>query len=159
MKNSELQNIFLEELQKQLGDWKFVKNERHFKKADGQMIWIFHISCINHTNDFDSIGDVAVEYKKGKERLCIIGAELGNIEGVGQKRFPVGDARQASSSAIALYNYFQLIGLPFLQRFSNPNEVVSTLKKGGKEAILISPLLNQHQEQINALSQHYGISI
>jgi hypothetical protein len=49
--------------------------------------------------------------------------------------------------------------LPFLQKYSNPSEAVCTLKNGGKEAMLISPLINQHQEQINALSNYYDIGI
>ncbi len=159
MKVSELQNNFLEQLQHHLDGWRFIKSDRHFKKVDGNVVWLFHISCINHTNDFDGVGNVAVEYKNGKERLCIIGAELGNIEGVGQKRFSVTNEHQAISSAKALSEYFKSIGLPFLQKYSNPNEVVSTLMNGGKEAMMISPFINQHQEQIDALRNCYGIGI
>jgi len=159
MKVSELQDIFLEQLQHLMDDWKFIKSERQFKKASGNVIWFFHISCINHESDFDGVGDVALEYKNGKERLCIIGAELGNIEGIGQKRFSVSNEQQAIVSAKALHSYFQAVGLPFLQKYSNPAEAVSTLKGGGKEAMLISPLINQHQKQIDMLSSHYEIGI
>lgn len=159
MKVLEIQNVFLERLQHLINGWKFIKIERHFKKAEGNVVCFFQISCINHQSDFDGVGNVAVEYKKGKKRLCIIGAELGNIAGVGQKRFSVRNERQALASAKALHGYFQSIGLPFLQKYSNPSEAVNTLKNGGKEAMLISPLINQHQEQINALSNYYDIGI
>lgn len=159
MKISELQNIFIDELKTFLPDWKFVKSHRHFKKTEKDTVWSFHISCINHTEDFDAVGDVAVEFKAGKERICIVGAELGNIEGIGQNRFPVSNSAEAKLSAVRLHEHFKEHGLPFLRRYSNPVEVVSTLKNSDKEAMLISPFINQHQEQINRLSSHYGISM
>ena len=134
MKVSELQIIFLETLQEQLNDWKFVKTRRHFKKVNGERTWFFHISCINHFDDFDGVGDVAIEYKDGKERICIVGRELGNIEGTGQKRFEVGSPKQAYSSALSMIAFFQRVGLPFLDKFSDPSKVISTLENGGEKA-------------------------
>ncbi|QSX33840.1 hypothetical protein JYB87_00875 [Shewanella avicenniae] len=157
MKVSELQNLFIEELKTLLPSWKFVKSYREFRKSENGVIWLFHISCVNHTSDFDAVGDVAVEFKSGKERICIVGAELGNIVGSGQHRFPVSNASEAKSSARELFEYFNQKGLPFLERFSNPEAVVDTLKRGGKEALLIIPLLDQHKEQIKQMSNRYGI--
>lgn len=154
MKISELQNIFIDELEGFLHRWKFIKKHRHFKKVNGNLVWYLHISCINHFDDFDVKGDVAVEFKDGKKRLAIIGAELGNIAGSGPKRFPVGSVSQAYSSAVALHESFQKIGLPFIERFSNPDEVVTVLKDGGKEAGLISPLSWLHQEQIIGIDEY-----
>jgi len=154
MKVSELQSVFLDELQHLMDGWKYIKSDRHFKKIQGNLVWLFHISCINHENEFDAVGDVAIEYKSGKKRLCIIGAELGNIEGVGQKRFPVCNEKQANRSAEEIYSYFQTIGMPFFLKYSNPSETIETLKNGGTEAILISPLINQHNEQIGALRNY-----
>lgn len=159
MKLSGLQEVHIAELIKLLDGWKFVKSRRHFKKVNGDVIWYFHISCINHADDFDSVGDVTVEFMNGKERLVIIGAELGNIEGVGQKRFPVKNSAQAKLSSDDIYKYFQTIGLPFLERFSNPEEVAAVLDQGDEKAMLISPLVDQHQKQILILSQHYGIKL
>lgn len=159
MKVSELQEIFIGELEKRLPEWKFVKRDRQFKLKRDDVVWFFHISCINHESDFDAVGNVAVEYLSGKERVCIIGAELGNIEGSGQTRFPVSSANEAISSSKCLYDLFVKVGQPFLHKFSNPNEVVSTLKRGGKEAMLISPLINQHEIQINRLCQEYSIGM
>ncbi|PKH29146.1 hypothetical protein CXF88_19705 [Shewanella sp. ALD9] len=84
---------------------------------------------------------------------------MGNIEGTGQCRFSVSKKQSAKSSAFELYEYFNERGLPFLRKYSDPTEVVGTLRNGGKEAMLISPFLNQHQDQINRLSSHYGISM
>ncbi|WP_284379977.1 hypothetical protein [Litoribrevibacter albus] len=159
MKASELQNIFIDELKVLLPDWRFVKSQRQFKRVEEGVVWLFHINCINHLDDFDAVADVAVEFKSGKENICIVGAELGNIEGVGQKRFSVTSATEAKSSAERMLCYFKAHGMPFLRKYSNPVDVISTLKQGGKEAMLISPLLNQHPEQINRLTNFYGVSI
>ncbi|MBB1390076.1 hypothetical protein H5185_11695 [Shewanella sp. SG44-6] len=94
-----------------------------------------------------------------KLRLCIVGAELGNIEGVGQKRFTVGNMQQAVESADAIYNYFSAVGIPFLKRYSDPNEVINTLRVGGKEAMLISPIVSLHKQQIDSLAQYFDASM
>ena len=131
-----------------------MKNQRHFKqKKRNDIMWFFHISCVNHVSDFDAIGDVAIEFLSGNNLVCMIGAELGNIEGSGQKRFPVSNAHEAAESARQLSKFFIEIGLPFLVRLSVPSEVVSVLKKGGSEATLINPLTSQHQSQITSLYQ------
>ncbi len=159
MKISELQNILIKEIHGLLPNWKFVKSARHFKKIDKQIGWFLHISCINHVVDFDAVADVAIEFKSGKERLCIIGAELGNIEGVGQKRFSVANPEQAKISAIQMYKYFERIGLSFLQKYSDPKTVVATLRDGHEEALLISPSSSSSEEIIFKLSQHYNIGM
>ena len=159
MKVSELQEDFIIELKKLLPEWKFVKRDRHFKLNQDDVMWFFHISCVNHVSDFDAVGSVPVEYLSGKDRVCIIGAELGNIEGSGQMRFPVSSPSEAIRSANSLYNLFGKVGQPFLRKYSNPNEVVSTLKRGGKDAMLISPLINLHETQINRLCKEYGIGM
>ncbi|ESE40221.1 hypothetical protein SHD_3350 [Shewanella decolorationis S12] len=159
MKVSELQEHFITELMTILPEWKFVKSQRLFKKKHGDLIWYLYISCINHDSDFDAVGNVAVEYLSGKERICIVGAELGNIEGCGQTRFPVSSLNEAIDSAHALFKFFEEIGLPFLTKYSQPKEVVSVLRSGGKSAMLISPLINQHETQIKNLCQKYGIGM
>ena len=128
-------------------------------KTIDEIVWHFHISCINHPDDFDCTGDVAVEFKANKVQLCIVGAELGNIKGVGQKRFTVGNKQQASETATAIYNYFNTVGLPFLEKYSVPNEVINILSVGDKEALLISPIASLHKQQIDSLVEHYGASM
>ncbi|MBP6519385.1 hypothetical protein [Shewanella sp.] len=155
MKISELQLIFIEELKILLPHWKFIKSNRQFKLKQKNVIWYFHIACINHASDFYAVGSVSVEYIIENERVCSIGAELGNIEGSGQTRFAISNPIEAKLSAQQLFAFFEKIGLVFLQRYSNPTEVISTLQKGGKEAMLISPIISLHQKQISSLTLHY----
>ena len=159
MKVSDLQSRFINELQTLLPEWEYVKSQRHFKKIDNDKHYYFHISCINHVNDFDAVGDISIEFKDGKNRICIIGAELGNIEGIGQNRFPVSNDVEARASAINLHQCFEKCGLEFIQKYSDPVLVVDTLKRGGMDAQLISPFLEQHDDQIIRMSRHYGINM
>ncbi|EHK9083450.1 hypothetical protein KCU26_000001 [Vibrio parahaemolyticus] len=154
MKVSELQEVFLIELGSLLSEWKYVKSQRTFKLKFGNCNWYLHISCINHVSDFDATADVAVEFLDKRKKLIIVGAELGNIEGVGQRRFPVASYDDAVGSARRLKLYFEAVGLPFLNLYSDPKVVLLSLKKGGKEAMLISPLLTLHDQQIEILSQY-----
>ncbi|WP_394176044.1 hypothetical protein [Thalassotalea litorea] len=159
MKVSDLQNRLIDRLKELLPEWKFVKGNRTFKRVVDGNVWHFHVSCINHESGFDCTGDVAVEFKSKTVQLCIIGAELGNIDGVGQKRFSVSNAQQATESADAIYSYFVKVGIPFLEKYGAPKEVVKTLEVGGKEAMLISPIANLHKQQIESLAGYYGFSM
>ena len=155
MKVSELQILLIDHLKPLLPEWKFVKSRREFKLKKGEVVWFLHLSCINHSSDFDAVADVAVEFLSGKQRVCVIGAELGNIKGVGQTRFPVSNPKEALVAAQNLYCFFEEIGMPFLKRFSEPAEVVSVLESGSEEAMLISTLNSEHKDQIRDMRQHY----
>lgn len=159
MKLSELESFFLEELEAYLPQWTYVKSKRQFKRIEKENIWYFHISCIKHVSDFDVVGDVAIEFKSKKERICIVGAELGNISGVGQKRFSVASKSQAKESALEIYRYFEKYGYKFCQVYSEPHNIIDTLKNGGKEALLLSPFVSNHEEQIFSLTKHFQISM
>ncbi|WP_428666995.1 hypothetical protein [Photobacterium swingsii] len=159
MKLSDLESLFIEELEAYMSEWTYVKSQRKFKKIVKGNTWYFHINCIKHVSDFDVVGDVAIEFKAKKERICIVGAELGNISGVGQKRFSVASESQAKESALEIYKYFEEHGCKFCRKYSEPHNVINTLKNGGKEALLISPFVSNHKEQIISLTNHIKISM
>lgn len=151
MKPSELHPIFINELRELLSDWRFVSTSRHFKRTIGSANLLFHIAWVNHTEDFDAIGNVAVEFLAGKKRVAVVGAQLGNIAGVGQTRHTVASVAGAKASALSLVQEFEKVGLPFLEKYSSPENVISALQSGGAEAQLISPIQNLHKGQVQAL--------
>jgi hypothetical protein len=151
MKVSELQTVLIRDMQALLSEWRFVSGTRHFKRQVGSVNWLFHIACVNHFGDFDAIGDVAVEFLSARKPVAIIGAQLGNIAGVGQTRHAVTSPENAGQAAQTLVAEFQRIGLPFLERYSNPANVLSVLQSGGTQASLISPLQEIRSGQIAAL--------
>jgi len=63
--------------------WKFVKSTRDFVQLHGTCKWYVHLSFANYGNNFNVAMDVAVEHLMKKQRICILGAELGTIRGTG----------------------------------------------------------------------------
>ena len=153
MKLAPLHSRFIEELSKDLNDWKFIAGNRQFRKKRPDQNFFVHVAFINHLNDFDATIDVAVEFVAGKERVCIVGAELGNIEGVGQVRHTVSSEQSAVSAAREAIAHLKKVGFPFFERYGNPHNVTAALKAGGEVARLISPLTQSHSQQITALER------
>ena len=118
MKVSKLHTAFLQELGALLPDWKFIASQRHFKHSEGPINWLFHVAFVNHERDFDVVGDVGVEFLAARKRVAIVGAQLGNIAGLGQTRHPVCSLATAKASAQSLFSEFSQVGLPFLHRYS-----------------------------------------
>lgn len=134
-----------------LPGWKFISGQRHFKKTVDGANWYFHIVFVNHAENFDAVGDVAVEFVENRERCAIVGAQLGNISGAGQTRHSVNSPTSATRSAGSLVSEFREVGLPFLERYTEVSTTLAALEKGGREALLISPFQQFHAEQVSAL--------
>jgi hypothetical protein len=149
-----LHPLLIHALIPRMSGWKFVARHRHFlkRKTDGTL-WFMHLSFINHEQDFDIVVDVAVEFARGRKSVCVVGAQLGNIAGIGQTRFEVTGIGDIPSAVEGILREFETVGVPFLDRFSRPTEVLSVLKQGGREAGLISPISARHAQQIQALEQ------
>jgi hypothetical protein len=154
MKVAELHLMLIDALRPRLDGWKFVASLRHFEKRIDEKRWFLHLSFINHQADFDAVSNVAVEYVRNRKRVCIVGASLGNIEGTGQKRFRVSNATDIPAAADGVVEQFRRVGIPFLERFSQPQEVIAVLKAGGRDALLISPLKTKHETQIRSMERY-----
>ena len=147
-----LHKALLDALTPRMAGWKFVAAHRHFKRqAAPGTLWFVHLTFINHVDDFDAVVDVAVQFMRRRESVCVVGAQLGNIAGVGQTRFRVARAEDVPAATEGILAEFASVGLPFLERFSRPDEVVAVLRRGGREADLISPLSDRHERYIRGL--------
>jgi hypothetical protein len=120
--------------------WKFIKSIRSFVQLHENCKWYVHLAFINHVNDVDVVVAVTVEHLIGKQRICILGAELGNILGTGQHRWNVDSNSSALAAAQGAQVMVHEVGFPFLRRFSDLVEVVTTLRTDKKTARLIFPL-------------------
>jgi hypothetical protein len=123
-----------------LPGWRFVKTVRSFRSTELGCTHYLHLSFVNHVADFDVIADVAVEHLHKRQRICIVGAELGNIAGTGQHRWHVSSTSEAWAAAAGIVQLFQEVGIPFLKRYSSLGEVLRVLREEPKEAQLICPL-------------------
>ena len=146
-----LHDRFLGAMKPRLPGWRFVATHRHFRRSRPGVNLYLHVGFINHQADFDATIDVAVEFVRGKDRVGIVGAELGNIEGVGQVRHSVSCEADAEASAQAAVAHFNEFGVPFLERYSNLVAVIGALESGGSEARLICPLEHTRPQLVNAL--------
>ena len=116
---------------------------------------VFHLSFVNHRSDFDVTADVGVRYDKVEELIhgddklltkveraetCTIGCELGNLSGGGQKRWTVGSKADIPGVTESVMVALTTVGLPYLEKFSNPDQVLETLSGDGPDSWLHSPL-------------------
>jgi hypothetical protein len=135
-----LHEALIAELAGRLIAWRFVKARRSFTKSRPDCHWHLHLAFVNHAHDFDVIVDVAVEHMRGRKRLCIVGAELGNIRGTGQHRWGINSIDDVPRAASGIMEFFGSTGLPFLERYSNVAEILKVFRTNPREARLIGPL-------------------
>jgi hypothetical protein len=114
-------------------------------------MWSLHLAFVNHAADFDVVANVAVEHLAKRQRICIVGAELGNIAGTGQQRWPVASQADVQPAAAGMWRLFTEIGLPFLQRYSRLAEILRTLRQEPKTARLICPLVQDPASEAAAI--------
>lgn len=151
MKLKPLHDHLIEKLKLELPEWRFSSKDRHFRRSEDGKDFYIHLSFINHVDEFDLVINVGVAFFLNKMRACVIGAELGSIEGVGQCRHRITSKESAARAALSTKEHLLRVGVPFLQEYSNAATVLSTLKAGGAKARLISPFTNLHSEQVLAL--------
>ena len=145
-----LHNAFVAGIKREFAGWQYVASQRHLRRSFPGGSWLVHFAFVNHPRDFDVVVDVAVQFSANGS-LCIVGASLGNIEGIGQVRYNVTSEAEASASAAKAAAHFHSVGLAFLQHYSEPANVLACLKQGGPNARLISPLEQLHGQQIAVL--------
>jgi hypothetical protein len=114
----------------------------------------FHVSFINHQNDFDVTGDVAVRFDQTEEMADpdskdshTIGAELGNLKEGRQKRWTVTCVDDIPLIADAAVKAFAEIGLPYVEEFSDQARALDVLSGDGPDSWLHSPLHSARAER------------
>lgn len=152
-----LHRPLLDALIPRMSGWKFVARERHFVKRPTEgIVWIMHLTFINHVEDFDAVVDVAIDFVQGKKIVAVIGAPLGNIAGVGQTRFRTTGLQDIPKVVEGILEEFQRVGIPFLEKYSDAAKVLAIVKEGGREAGLISPYESLRPQKIAALEEMLG---
>lgn len=133
------------------------KREQSFHKESGPVRLSFHVAFINHAHDFDVTADVAIRHHAVEELLgsgkdvATIGAELGNIAGVGQHRWRVAAERDVEPVALSILEYFEQHGKSFLTRFADPAESLRVLEVNGAQARLICPIPDRRKRVVESL--------
>jgi hypothetical protein len=152
-----LQQALTDDLAVRLPLWRFVKGRRSFECRRGNVTWHLHLAFITHRDDdFDVVVDVAVEHKRGRERVCIVGAELGNIRGTGQHRWTVASVDDVPIATQGILDEFSATGLPFLERYSNLPEILRVMRASPKDARLIMPLVADPVAEAASIEARFG---
>ncbi|MFY9620103.1 MAG: hypothetical protein WAQ99_09850 [Pyrinomonadaceae bacterium] len=115
----------------------------------------FALAFIRHSADvdvtvnvairFDELEDLVNEHEdhlkdKQKQNTFSLGAELGNISGVGQKRWTLASLDDVEGVADSIMNAFASIGIPYLEEYSDMETALAALSGDDKAAWLHSPL-------------------
>lgn len=119
--------------------WKFVKSTRTFVQPYGTCKCYVHLKFANYGNNFNVAVDVAVEHLMKKQRICILGAELGNIRGTGWHSWNVESKSSALAAAEGMHALVHEVGLPFLNQFSDLAEVLRILRTDEYTTRLVFP--------------------
>ena len=114
----------------------------------------FHLSFIKHPADVDVTADVAIRFDEleglvnkykdfltdaQKKGTFSLGAELGNVGEGRQKRWSVASFADVEDVADSITDYFVSIGIPYLEKYSDPEAALEALSGDGRDSWLHSP--------------------
>jgi hypothetical protein len=115
-----------------------------------------HLSFIPHPPaDFDVTIDVALRIdaienlvnedeklltKSEKSQTATIGCELGNLSAGKQHRLSIASESDVQSTVGAIKTMVESIALPYIERYSNPNELFQVISSNDPSAWLHSPI-------------------
>jgi hypothetical protein len=172
MDKKNLQIALLNELAKYVGAFGFVTkvNGQSFYReiSDVALLnrqrYAFHVSFIEHRNDFDITADVAIrlhaledllnEYKTylskaEKKKTFSLGVELGNFSQGHPSRWTIARSDEVAPVANSIMDTFSSIGIPYLEKYSDLHVMLDIFSRDDKEACLHSPFL--HERALRAL--------
>jgi hypothetical protein len=172
---AELKKQFLLEMGRQLHPLGFSPKPvgQSFRMAKPFGWASIHLSFVTHpTIDFDVVVNAAVRIEAvqvliqdiddplitdaDRKSAATLGCELGNLKGIGQKRWTVSSERDVRPVASAILRECHAELLPFIEQFSRLENVLMALNGGGEFAELISPIEAKRIKTIDAISGLLG---
>ena len=152
----EIENGLLVALATRVQPQGFVLRRSHqdYVKSTSSGRWVLHVAFIEHDDDFDVTADVALRLdavqdlvhrdnpdlsQKEKRETATAGAELGNIADGRQERWTVADITSVDPVADAIYRTFVGFGLPYLERLSDPRQLLDELATNDRRSWLHAP--------------------
>lgn len=122
------------------------KSLQGYKKTEGDISYVFHISIINHENDFDITADTGIRFDEIEERRankrsdCTIGVELGNWKFGRPLRWTIKSEADISSVSASIYEHFINDAKDFFARLGNVSNLQKVLKEDRAKARLLCPV-------------------
>jgi hypothetical protein len=164
----ELEHALLRETGKRLGRFGFStrpKGQTFYRDIDGGRVGV-HLSFIEHESDVDVTVDVAIRFdaveelvhrsnkllsKREKAETFTLGAELGNLEHGEPFRITVSSPGDVGRAAEGIETKLQTVGLPYMERYSQPEATYSLLSKDDGEVWVHSPIHAERAKRACAL--------
>jgi len=121
-----------------------------------------HLSFIEHENDFDVTVDVAIRFDaveelvnqsnsllspKEKSATFTLGVELGNLLNGRPNRFTVSNSNDVATVSQQIVESLKEVGIPYIERFSNPNDAYEILSRDDHAAWLHSPIHSERAKR------------
>jgi hypothetical protein len=125
-----------------------------------------HLSFIEHDSDFDVTVDVAVRFDEVEELVhrsnkllstreksgtFTLGAELGNLERGEPHRWTVARPSDAEAAASGIVSKLELVGLPYIERYSRIEDAHQLLSRDDREAWIHSPIHSERAKRACAM--------
>ncbi len=116
---------------------------------------LFHLAFIPHQGDFDTTADIGIRFdqveqwanrgnklltEREKRRTCTIGCELGSLSECQQKRWTIANPDDVEIVALSIVETFGRVGMPYLERFSDPERALEALVGDDPSSWLHSPI-------------------
>lgn len=165
----ELQDALLAEADKALTEYG-LKRPARSQSFYGKTPWgrsAFHIAFIKHSEDCDVTADVAVRIddleqlvnannpriaESERKKTFSLGAELGNISEGRQKRWTLAGHGDVAPVASSILTTFRSVGLPYIEKYANPQSAFEAIKANDRVSWLHSPFHGERCKQIIALA-------
>jgi hypothetical protein len=164
----ELRNALLHDLANALKHKSFKRRGQSFERQSRDHRDLFHISFVDHEEDFDLTGDVAVRHHalenlvnqfrpqftaKEKEDTASVGAEFGTLIGDSERRWTVAEPSDIAAASAQVLTDFEVIGLPYFERFDSLEEVLAVTSREDLEGCRHSPI--DHERALRAVGAAY----
>jgi hypothetical protein len=139
----------------------------HFIKKAPPGGYALHLTFINHPDDFDVTADVAVRFDdvedllnehkdfltpKQKRETFSLGVELGNLVEGKPRRWTVVDAGDIEGVADSIAAAFVNIGLPYMEKYSDPEQALAVFSGEDRDSWLHSPFDHERAKRAIALA-------
>ena len=136
--------------------------DQAFDKQCGSVRLAFHLCFIRHTADFDVTADVAIRFDdvedlinsfnaelspRKKKGTFTMGCELGNLTEGEQRRWSVTRPEDIPAVAKSLYSAFQIVALPYYEKYSDRDTALNVLSGDTPESWLHCPFHTARAER------------
>lgn len=141
-----------------------------FYRSSSECKHALHVAFIPHKFDFDFTLDVAIRFNRAEELIAkfdksrgvkptangfTMGVELGNLADGKPRRFGITEVADIPMTANEGFSFFKAVGLPYLDKYSDPERALDVLSGSSKASWLHSPVHSKRAISVVAMAWVY----